>query len=92
MASGGRLPTPRSTRSPAANNIRPAAGVAPWTDNISHGELIRASNDQRLTVDPGDLRFLFQGMLEKDKSGKGYGQFGWRLGMLKPAGKGTKER
>ena len=75
-----------------ANNIRPAAGVAPWTDNISHGELVRASNDQRLTVDPGDLRFLFQGMLETDKSGKGYGQFGWRLGMLKPVGKGTKER
>ena len=24
-------------------------------------------------------------MLEKDKSGKGYGQFQWRIGLLTPA-------
>ena len=67
-------------------NIRPARGVERWTDNISHGELIRDGYDETLTLDPGDLRFLFQGMLDKDKGGKGYGQFQWRLGMLKPAG------
>ncbi|MBL9136199.1 MAG: hypothetical protein JNK85_10040, partial [Verrucomicrobiales bacterium] len=33
-------------------NIRPATGVEPWTDNVSHGELIRDSNDETLTVDP----------------------------------------
>ena len=68
-----------------ASNIRPARGVEAWTDNVSHGELVRASSDQQLVIDPDDLRFVFQGMLEKDKSGKGYGQFGWRLGMLTPA-------
>jgi hypothetical protein len=66
------------------NNIRPAPGVEPWTDNVSHGELIRDGYDQTLTVDPGNWKFLFQGMLDKDKSGKGYGQFSWRLGMLTP--------
>ena len=65
-------------------NIQPAPGVAPWTDNISHGELIRDGIDQTLTVAPDNLRLLFQGMLEKDKRAKGYGQFQWRLGMLKP--------
>jgi hypothetical protein len=65
-------------------NIRPAQGVEPWTDNISHGELIRDGYDQTLTVDPNNLRFVFQGMLDKDKSGKGYGQFQWRIGMLTP--------
>jgi hypothetical protein len=65
-------------------NIRPAAGVAAWTDNISHGELIRDGHDQTLTVDPGNLRFVFQGMLDKDKAGKGYGQFPWRIGILTP--------
>ena len=55
-----------------------------WTDNVSHGELIRDGIDQTLTVDPDKLRFLFQGMLEKDKGGRGYGQFQWRLGMLTP--------
>jgi hypothetical protein len=66
-------------------NIRPAPGVASWTDNVSHGELIRHGHDQRLIVDPNDLRFVFQGMREEDKGGKGYGQFQWRIGMLKPA-------
>lgn len=65
-------------------NVRPARGVSRWTDNISHGELIRDGIDQTLTIDPGHLRFVFQGMLDKDKSGKGYGQFQWRIGMLKP--------
>lgn len=65
-------------------NIRPAAGVTPWTDNVSHGELIRDGYDQTLTVDPSDLRFIFQGMWDKDKSGRGYGQFQWRIGMLRP--------
>lgn len=66
-------------------NIRPAPGVQPWTDNISHGELLRDGYDQTLTIDPGNLRFLFQGMWDQDKSGTGYGQFQWRLGLLTPA-------
>jgi len=65
-------------------NIRPARGVEPWTDNVSHGELIRDGNDQTLTVDPGNLRLVFQGMFDKDKAGKGYGQFSWRIGILRP--------
>lgn len=68
-----------------ASNIRPAPGVSPWTDNISHGELVREGIDQTLTIDPADLRFLFQGMWQKDKQGKGYGRYGWRIGMLAPA-------
>jgi len=68
-------------------NIRPAAGVEAWTDNVSHGELVRQGCDETMTVDPGNLRFVFQGMLEKDKGGKGYGQFQWRIGILTPAGK-----
>jgi len=67
-------------------NVRPAPGVEPWTDNVSHGELVRDGYDQTLTVDPNDLRFVFQGMWDKDKSGRSYGQFPWRIGMLTPAG------
>lgn len=68
------------------HNVRPAPGVAPWTDNISHGELIRAGNDETMTVDPRNLRFVFQGALESEKAGIGYGQIPWRLGLLTPAG------
>ena len=65
-------------------NIRPARGVEPWTDNVSHGELIRDGCDQTLTVDPRNLRFVFQGMLESEKTGLAYGRFAWRIGILTP--------
>ncbi|MCX6903331.1 MAG: non-reducing end alpha-L-arabinofuranosidase family hydrolase [Verrucomicrobia bacterium] len=68
-------------------NIRPTQGVEPWTDNVSHGELIREGNDQTMAVTPGNLRFVFQGMLDKEKAGKGYGQFPWRIGILSSAEK-----
>ncbi|MBN2272062.1 MAG: hypothetical protein JXN61_15720 [Sedimentisphaerales bacterium] len=55
-----------------------------WTDVISHGELLRAGCDERLEVDPENLRFLFQGVLDKDRAGKNYGQIPWRLGILRP--------
>ena len=55
-----------------------------WTDNVSHGELVRDSNDERLVVDPAKLSFVFQGMRQQAKDGKNYGQFDWRIGLLKP--------
>ena len=45
-------------------NVGPAPGVEPWTDNVSHGELLRDGYDQTLTVDPGHLRLLFQGQTQ----------------------------
>jgi hypothetical protein len=67
-----------------AANIRPAPGVDVWTDNVSHGELVRDGYDETMTVDPGGLRFVFQGMLERDKGRRNYGQFQWRIGILTP--------
>jgi hypothetical protein len=62
-----------------------------WSESISHGELIRSGHDQRLEVDPTDLRFLYQGVLEKDRRGKPYGQIPWRLGMLEPVPANQKQ-
>jgi len=56
-----------------------------WTDVISHGELLRAGYDQQLQVEPDNLRFLFQGVLDRQRSGKNYGEIPWRLGILEPA-------
>jgi len=56
-----------------------------WTDSISHGELIRCGYDERLTVDPAHLSFVFQGVSDRQRAGKPYGAIPWRLGMLKPA-------
>jgi hypothetical protein len=35
-----------------------------------------------LEVDPARMRFLFQGVLERDRDGKPYGQIPWKLGLL----------
>jgi len=85
---GKWTPLADSERRPFAGaaNVRPAPGVPAWTDNISHGELIRESSDQTLTVDPRKLRFVFQGALQKEKAGIRYGQIPWRIGILTPAG------
>jgi hypothetical protein len=53
-----------------------------WTDCISHGELLRVGFDQRLEVDPARLRFLIQGVLDRDRDGKEYSEIPWRLGMV----------
>ena len=55
-----------------------------WTDSISHGELLRAGYDERLEVDPVNLRLLFQGVSDDRRRGKKYGEIPWRLGILEP--------
>ncbi len=74
------------------SNIRPAPGVEPWTDNVSHGELVRNGYDETLTVDPDNLCFVFQGIWDREKQGLKYGQFPWRIGLLTPAGKSPPNR
>ena len=54
-----------------------------WTDSVSHGEFLRAGYDERLEIDPENLRFLFQGVTKEAKRGaNSYGEIPWRLGML----------
>jgi Glycosyl hydrolase family 62 len=63
----------------ALNVTQPAP---PWTTSISHGELLRSSNDETLEVDPERLRFVFQGVDAAGYSGNKYGGIPWRLGIL----------
>ena len=55
-----------------------------WIEQLSRGEILRSSYDQRMEIDPLHLQFLFAGIDEYDKTDRGYGQIPWRIGLLEP--------
>ncbi|MEJ2109862.1 MAG: non-reducing end alpha-L-arabinofuranosidase family hydrolase [Acidobacteriota bacterium] len=62
------------------NNVTFADGVAAWTRDISHGELLRDGYDEKMILDPANLRLLFQG--RDPESGGNYSLLPYRLGLL----------
>lgn len=71
-----------------ANPFAGAANVTfsgtPWTKDISHGEMIRAGVDQKMVINPCNIRYLYQG---KDPAANDpYNLLPWRLGLLTQTG------
>jgi hypothetical protein len=54
-----------------------------WTQDISHGEMIRDGFDQHLSVDPCHLQFVYQGR-DPATDGVPYNSLPWKLGLISP--------
>lgn len=60
------------------NNVEWPTGK--WANGISHGELIRSGFDEKLTVDPCNLEFLYQG---ESGTASTYDRIPYKLGLLR---------
>jgi len=77
----------RDDRWAAGEHLKYDPGVTKWTEEVSHGELLRTGYDQKLEYDPENPKILIQGLCldyyrKHLKEKKSYSEIIWTLGLI----------
>ena len=57
----------------------------PWTEMVSHGEVLRSGCDAQMEYEPENGRWLIQGLRRRDAKGS-YPSLPWKLGIMRRIG------
>jgi endo-1,4-beta-xylanase len=63
------------------NNTTFESDVTPWTTSFSSGGMLIDGNDQTDSINPDNLRFLYQGASQSAYQNDPYGAIPWQLGL-----------
>jgi len=78
---GPWTPLHESGASPFAGKHNVTFAGTAWSDDISHGELIRAGHDETMAIDGSRLQYLYQGFVPSANTSN-YNAIPWQLGLL----------
>lgn len=71
----------RSDHYANSKQLSPLDNTTPWTDMVSHGEVIRFGYNERMEYEPKRCRWIIQGIQRRDLKGP-YPSLPWKLGVM----------